>query len=113
MDSSSHQTTKQGKQNIRLIKNFAVFMDDHLGKGQYGNVCKAKLVDDIKSNSKKIYACKIMEVANIKPQEMACIEKEVDIHNRVKSDHCLRLYQAVKTQSNLYMLLDYCNGLDL
>lgn len=67
----------------------------------------------MKANSKKIYACKIMEVANIKPQEMACIEKEVDIHNRVKSDHCLRLYQAVKTQSNLYMLLDYCNGLDL
>ena len=91
-----------------------MYVEEVLGIGQFGKVVKAQKQSEVKSSKdQKTYACKIMEVANIKPQEMACIEKEVDIHNRVKSDHCLRLYQAVKTQSNLYMLLDYCNGLDL
>lgn len=90
-----------------------VFFDDHLGKGQYGSVCKAKLLSEVKEKNAKVYACKIMEVANIKPQEMACIEKEVEIHTKVKSDNCVRLYQSIKTSSNLYMMMDYCNGFDL
>ena len=54
-----------------------------------------------------------MEFLNIKPSEMKCIEKEVEIHTLVKSDHCIRLYQSIKTASNLYMMMDYCNGFDL
>ena len=67
-------------------------MDDHLGKGQYGQVCKAKLASEMKDKKAKVYACKIMEVVNINSSEMRCIEKEVEIHNLVKSDHCVRLY---------------------
>lgn len=44
---------------------------------------------------------------------MACIEKEVDVHNRVKSTHCVQLYNSIKTSSNLYMFIDYCNGSDV
>ena len=44
---------------------------------------------------------------------MNCIEKEVDIHNKVKTPHCVQLYQSIKTNSNLYMMMDYCNGADL
>lgn len=88
-------------------------MDDPLGKGQYGLVCKAKLVSEVKDKNAKTYACKIMEVQNIKPMEMKCIEKEVEIHNLVKSKHCVQLYQSIKTSSNLYMMMDYCNGFDL
>lgn len=33
MDGANKDNKPIGKQNIRLIKNFAVFMDDHLGKG--------------------------------------------------------------------------------
>ena len=54
-----------------------------------------------------------MEVANIDKQEMACIEKEVKIHNMVKHENCVHLYQSIKTSSNLYMIMDYCNGMDL
>ena len=43
-----------------------VNMSDHLGKGQYGQVCKAKLATEVKKKNSKTYACKIMEVANIK-----------------------------------------------
>ena len=53
------------KDNTRLVKNYVVFTDDFLGKGQYGQVCKAKLVTEIKDKNAKIYACKIMEIVNI------------------------------------------------
>ena len=62
---------------VRLIKGYMVFVGDHLGKGQYGQVCKAKQATEIKIKNAKIYACKIMEVANIKQSEWLCIEKEV------------------------------------
>ena len=90
-----------------------VYIDEFLGKGQYGSVCKAKLVTEHRKKDAKVYACKIMEVQNISKKEMACIEKEVEIHNRVKSEYCVQLYQSIKTNSNRYMMMDYCNGMDL
>ena len=31
----------------------------------------------------------------------------------VHSPHCVHLHQAIKTNSNIYMMMDYCNGFDL
>lgn len=31
----------------------------------------------------------------------------------VKSPNCVRLHQAIKTNSNIYIMMDYCNGFDL
>ena len=31
----------------------------------------------------------------------------------IKSDNCVKLHNSIKTQSNIYMILDYCNGFDL
>lgn len=54
-----------------------------------------------------------MEVANVPQEELDCIQKEVHIHNMIKSNQCVKLYQSIKTQSNIYMMQDYCNGFDL
>lgn len=97
----------------KLIKGYLVQLDEPLGKGQYGSVCKAKKASEAKLPSAKVYACKMMEVANISQKELACIEKEVIIHNMVKSENCVKLYNSIKTASNLYMMMDYCNGNDL
>lgn len=35
------------------------------------------------------------------------------IHALVDSQFAIRLYQTIKTGSNIYMLMDYCNGFDL
>ena len=105
--------SKAIKPETKLIKGFIVYLDEFLGKGQYGQVCKAKKASEAKNENCKIYACKIMEVANIDKKEMACIEKEVMIHNMLKSDNSVKLYSSIKTSSNLYMMMDYCNGNDL
>ena len=104
---------KPNDQLIRVIKGYAVYNNLHLGKGQYGAVCKAKLASEIKNKNAQIFACKIMEVANVSQSELACIEKEVMIHSRVKAKNCVHLYNSFKTQSNMYMMMDYCNGFDL
>ena len=31
----------------------------------------------------------------------------------VNSEHSIKLYQTIKTSSNIYMIMDYCNGFDL
>jgi serine/threonine protein kinase len=54
-----------------------------------------------------------MEVVNIKASDLKCIEKEVEVHNKVKSDYCVRLYNSIKSNQNLYMMMDYCNGFDI
>ena len=62
---------------------------------------------------KPIYACKIIDIANISTEDMDCIQKEVRIHALVDSPYAIKLYQTIKTSSNIYMLMDYCNGMDL
>jgi len=101
-----------------------------LGEGQYGKVCKAQLAADIMQNagnkegkpqavrssvdpSKKIYACKIIEIADISQDDLDCIHKEVRIHGMVKSEYSVRLHQTIKTSSNIYMMQEYANGFDL
>jgi hypothetical protein len=37
-----------------VVKDYLVFIDEMLGKGQYGQVCKAKLVSEAKSKTAKI-----------------------------------------------------------
>lgn len=35
--------------STRLIKNYVVYVEENLGKGQYGSVCKAKLASEVKN----------------------------------------------------------------
>ncbi len=63
--------------------------------------------------TKKIYACKIIEIADISQDDLNCIHKEVRIHGMVRSEHSVRLHQTIKTGSNIYMMQEYANGYDL
>jgi serine/threonine protein kinase len=82
------QSVKQP--TVRKVNGFLIYIDDYLGEGQYGKVCKAqKIADQEKSQpssqkekttyrptpdpSKKIYACKIIDVSNISKDDMDCI----------------------------------------
>ena len=113
MEQASRPVETKKKSNVRVVKDYLVFQNEHLGKGQYGHVCKARLQSEAKKKDAKVFACKIMEIANVPQEELDCIQKEVHIHNMIDSKHCVKLYQSIKTQSNIYMMQDYCNGFDL
>lgn len=70
-------------------------MEDELGKGQYGKVCKAQLASEAKNKSNKVLACKIMQRAGISQEDMECILKEVKIHKMVNSNYCVRLHDTI------------------
>lgn len=86
ISSSSAQQTGGRQPAVRKVNGYLVYLEDVLGVGQYGKVCKAQLATDVKSKINKVYACKIMEVAGISQDDMDCISKEVRIHNMVKSE---------------------------
>lgn len=78
--------TKRKQPQVRKVNDFIVYLDEVLGEGQYGKVCKAQLASDLimqakdtegggKSKrtairstvdpTKRIYACKIIEIADV------------------------------------------------
>jgi len=44
---------------------------------------------------------------------MGYIKKEIKFHSMVKSEFCVRLHNKIETKNHMYMIQDYCNGLDL
>jgi hypothetical protein len=86
------EATPKPKQTIKQVAQYTVFMDEQLGKGQYGVVCKAKLATEVKDKDAKIYACKIMEITNISQQDFIAIDKEIKIQKMIQSDSCCRLH---------------------
>lgn len=59
---------------------------------------------EVKKKVKNIYACKIIEIVDISQEDMDCIEKEVRLHNMVQSEYSVRLFNTIKTNSNIYMM---------
>lgn len=102
------------KPTTRKVTDYIMYVEEVLGIGQFGKVVKAQKQSEVKdSKNPKTYACKIMEITNISKEDMDCIEKEVRLHDKVQNDFCIRLFQTIKTTSNIYMVIEYCNGSDL
>lgn len=119
---------------MKKVHDYLVYLEEILGVGMYGKVCKAYRIDELqleqagqreikpeettlaestrcmdvdkvaKRKSKTTYACKIIETAKISQEDLDCITKEINIHSKVKSECCVRLYQTIKTTSNMYMI---------
>ena len=77
------------------------------------NGSKKQAVRSTVDTSKKIYACKIIDISDISEDDLACIHKEVKIHGMIRSPYSVRLHQTIKTGSNIYMMQEYANGFDL
>ena len=78
-------TKKKKSPLVRKVTDYLVYIEEVLGIGQYGKVCKAQKQDEVKAKIDKTYACKIIEINNISQEDMECIEKEVRLHNLVQS----------------------------
>jgi len=67
----------------------------------------------MKEPNPTVYACKIINLAEVNNEEMSYIKKEIRFHSMVKSEFCVRLHNRIETKNHMYMIQDYCNGLDL
>ena len=95
-------------------KIFQKKIDDYLitrelGKGSYAVV---KLAMDKKTKNK--YAIKIYSKnCLIDPQLRNTVKNEINILKQIDNENVMKLYEVIDTQSNLYLVLEYINGINL
>ena len=117
---SQHIKTELSLENSFSTKNlinskiFQKKIDDYLitrelGKGSYAVV---KLAMDKKSKNK--YAIKIYSKSClIDPQLRNTVKNEINILKQIDNENIMKLYEVIDTQSNLYLVLEYINGINL
>ena len=96
------------------VKNFNGKLDDYLitkelGKGSYAVVKLA--VHKITRNK---YAIKIYSKQTlIDPQKRNTVKNEINILKQIDNENVMKLYEVIDTPSNLYLVLEYINGVNL
>ena len=106
--------------NISLLstmnntKTFNGKIDDYLitkelGKGSYAVVKLA-----MHKSTKNKYAIKIYSKQSlIDPQKRNTVKNEINILKQLDNDNIMKLYEVIDTSSNLYLVLEYINGINL
>ena len=101
----------------KTIINSKIFqkkIDDYLitrelGKGSYAVVKLA-----VHKNTKDKYAIKIYsKQCLIDPQLRNTVKNEINILKQLDDKNVMKLYEVIDTQSNLYLVLEYINGINL
>ena len=80
-----------------------------LGKGSYAVV---KL--GLHKVTKNKYAIKIYsKYSLIDPQKRNTVKNEINILKQIDNENVMKLYEVIDTPSNLYLVLEYINGISL
>ena len=80
-----------------------------LGKGSYAIVKLA-----VHKVTKNKYAIKIYSKQSlIDPQKRNVVKNEINILKQIDHENVMKLYEVIDTPSNLYLVLEYINGVNL
>ena len=80
-----------------------------LGKGSYAVVKLA-----VHKVTKNKYAIKIYSKQSlIDPQKRNVVKNEINILKQIDNENVMKLYEVIDTPSNLYLVLEYINGVNL
>ena len=85
------------------------FITKELGKGSYAVV---KLAMHKKNKNKfaiKIYTKKTL----LDPQKRNTVKNETNLLKQIDNENVMKLYEVIDTPSNLYLVLEYINGINL
>lgn len=85
---------------------------EEIGKGQFGQVFKAKKTDDLFGLE---YAVKVVskEKVDSSPNISRLFKQEIEVMKLVKHQNLLALQDFLETSSNYYVVVDYCRQGDL
>jgi len=89
-----------GSKNYKIIKE--------LGFGSYGRVYKV-----LDEKEKKYYALKKIEFKEFSEEELNLYENEAKLLSSIKNEHIVKYYDSSKDNEFFYILMEYCEGLDL
>ena len=100
--------------SMSMPKIFNGKIDDYLitkelGKGSYAVVKLA-----VHKLTKNKYAIKIYSKQSlIDPQKRNVVKNEINILKQIDNENVMKLYEVIDTSSNLYLVLEYINGVNL
>ena len=78
-----------------------------LGEGSFGKVHVGWKISDQTS----LIAIKVIGLKkDMNDYEKKCIQRELNIMTKVKSEYIVPLYDALQTEKNLYMIMELCTG---
>lgn len=81
-------------------------LKEEIGHGQYGVVYKAEQL-----STKKIYACKRMDMKVIKEKgAIEDVNNEIRNLNAINHPNVIKLTEEHKTPDYHYLFFEYCNG---
>ena len=110
----SSENNISGLSTMNNTKTFNGKIDDYLitkelGKGSYAVVKLA-----MHKNTKNKYAIKIYSKQSlIDPQKRSIVKNEINILKQIDNKFIMKLYEVIDTSSNLYLVLEYINGINL
>ena len=107
-NNNNNKNNNLNNKNNTLItgKKNSYILSTTIGKGTFG---KVKLTYNA-SNSSELYACKILEKANIKDKDDAIrCEREMNIIKNLQHINCVKTYEIISSNTNYYIIMDYCS----
>ena len=63
--------------------------------------------------TKQVFACKIYNSEFYSTLNRDMVKKEIEIHSKLSSEYCIRLYEVFRTENRMYLILEYANCNDL
>ena len=79
-----------------------------IGKGSFSNVYKCHHIE-----TNNLYAIKVVSLKNLAHKIIENIEIEINTMMKLKHDNIVKLYDTIKTEKYICLVIDYCDGEDL
>lgn len=100
------------------IGSYEIYGNEFVGKGSFSTVYKGKYVGPNRPKIKygKIIAVKIINSNKMNIRASKIIDDEIDIMNMIKENphpNIVECYDVIKTNTNIYIFMEYCDSGDL
>ncbi|OMJ67917.1 hypothetical protein SteCoe_34792 [Stentor coeruleus] len=92
-----------------MVKKVGTYeLESKIGEGNYGIVYLGK-----NSITKEVIAGKAIPMKNPNPKLLKQMETEIKVLKASECPYIIKLHDVLKTQNNIYLIMEYCGGGDL
>ncbi|EAR84371.1 Serine/Threonine kinase domain protein (macronuclear) [Tetrahymena thermophila SB210] len=104
---------------IKTISKYQFNENEILGQGSLGKVYKANLVEEVNGEKKvvkqnQLFAIKMLQLNVFKQYNISDplerIMQEIELQKDLDHPHITKYVDAVKTEQNVYIVTEFCNG---
>ncbi|KAL4456982.1 hypothetical protein ABPG74_014620 [Tetrahymena malaccensis] len=100
------------KDTVVLNGLYEFSSSDTLGKGSFGIVYKGRVIETNEVVAIKALNRSLLQIQNQKFM-IDQLKKEINLMQEIKSEHIVRIYDLVGTETHIYIIIEYCGDGDL